>query len=75
MGSLGISALCKDVGVDADNDVVVLIFAQKCEASRMGFFSLEEFDNGMRALKYALSNVFHCCVYCDICVRFCRAYV
>jgi hypothetical protein len=45
------AALCNDVGVDADTDVVVLVFAHKCEARRMGYFSFDEFNKGMKALE------------------------
>jgi hypothetical protein len=50
IGPNGIAALFNACGIDAESDEITLVFAQQCGATRLGFFSKEEFLNGMRAL-------------------------
>jgi len=49
IGPEGIEQLCKDIGVDPE-DVLVLVLAWHLNATRMGFFSKEEFINGLQKL-------------------------
>lgn len=49
IGPDGIEQLCKDLGVDPE-DVLVLVFAWHLNAQRIGFFSKEEFITGMQKL-------------------------
>lgn len=46
----GIEAFFKDVGVDAEKDIVVILVAQYCEAQSMGEFSKAEFIKGSTVL-------------------------
>jgi DCN1-like protein 4/5 len=49
IGPEGVESLCKDLGVDPE-DVVVLVFAWHLNAQSMGFFKREEFINGLQKL-------------------------
>lgn len=49
IGPDGIEQLCKDLGVDPD-DVLVLVLSWHLNAQRMGFFSKAEFTNGLQKL-------------------------
>jgi DCN1-like protein 4/5 len=49
IGPEGIEQLCKDISVDPE-DVLVLVLAWHLNAQRMGFFSKPEFVNGMQKL-------------------------
>jgi len=49
IGPEGIEQLCKDIGVDPE-DVLVLVLAWHLNAQRMGFFSKTEFINGLQKL-------------------------
>jgi len=49
IGPEGIEQLCKDIGVDPE-DVLVLVFAWHLNAQRMAFFSKEEFLSGLQKL-------------------------
>jgi len=49
IGPEGIEALCRDIGVDPEN-VVVLVLAWHLNAQSMGYFKKEEFTNGLQAL-------------------------
>lgn len=49
IGPEGVEQLCKDIGVDPE-DVLVLVFAWHLNAQRMGFFGKDEFINGLQKL-------------------------
>jgi len=49
IGPEGIEQLCKDINVDPE-DVLVLVLAWYLNAQRMGFFSKEEFTTGLQKL-------------------------
>jgi len=49
IGPEGVEQLCKDIGVDPE-DVLVLVFAWHLNAQRMGFFSKDEFVTGLQKL-------------------------
>jgi len=49
IGPEGVEQLCKDIGVDPE-DVLVLVFAWHLNAQRMGFISKEEFLTGLQKL-------------------------
>jgi hypothetical protein len=49
IGPEGIETLCRDIGVDPEN-VVVLVLAWHLNAQSMGYFKKEEFINGLQAL-------------------------
>jgi len=49
IGPEGIEQLCKDIGVDPE-DVLVLVLAYHLNAQRMGFFSKTEFISGLQKL-------------------------
>ncbi|KAK9740514.1 hypothetical protein RND81_03G041700 [Saponaria officinalis] len=46
----GIEALCSDVEVDHTN-VSILMLAWKIQAERQGYFTLEEWRKGLKALR------------------------
>eukprot|EP00270_Netrium_digitus_P018296 TRINITY_DN6936_c0_g1_i1.p1 TRINITY_DN6936_c0_g1~~TRINITY_DN6936_c0_g1_i1.p1 ORF type:complete len:250 (+),score=53.42 TRINITY_DN6936_c0_g1_i1:182-931(+) len=50
IGPEGVELLCSDLGVDP-TDIRVLMLAWKLQAARMGFFSQEEWNRGMRAMR------------------------
>eukprot|EP00898_Chlorokybus_atmophyticus_P001945 jgi/Chlat1/2751/Chrsp187S02930 len=50
IGPDGVEALCSDLGV-SPGDLSVLLFAWKLGAERMGYFSLEEWRRGLRAMR------------------------
>eukprot|EP00005_Dracoamoeba_jomungandri_P005704 CAMPEP_0174250592 /NCGR_PEP_ID=MMETSP0439-20130205/723_1 /TAXON_ID=0 /ORGANISM="Stereomyxa ramosa, Strain Chinc5" /LENGTH=275 /DNA_ID=CAMNT_0015330713 /DNA_START=41 /DNA_END=868 /DNA_ORIENTATION=+ len=54
IGPDGIIRFCKDLHVDPE-DVVLLVFAQKLDASEMGFFTKEEFMEGLE--KYGVDSL------------------
>jgi len=49
IGPEGIEALCRDIGVEPEN-VVVLVLAWHLNAQSMGYFRKEEFINGLQTL-------------------------
>jgi len=49
IGPEGIEALCKDIGVEPDN-VVMLVFAWHLNAQSMGYFKKDEFITGLQTL-------------------------
>jgi len=49
IGPEGVEQICKDIGVDPE-DVLVLVFAWHLNAQRMGFFTKEEFLAGCQKL-------------------------
>jgi len=49
IGPEGIESLCKDLGVDPE-DVVMLVLAWYLNAQTMGYFKKEEFINGFQKL-------------------------
>jgi DCN1-like protein 4/5 len=49
IGPEGIEQLCKDIGVDPE-DVLVMVLAWHLNAQRMGFFSKAEFISGLQKL-------------------------
>jgi len=49
IGPAGIEKFCADLGVDPE-DVVVLVFAWKINASEMGYFHKEEFVKGLEGM-------------------------
>ncbi|CAM6037755.1 unnamed protein product [Sphagnum compactum] len=50
IGPDGIEALCQDLGV-SPTDIRVLLLAWKLQASRQGYFSLDEWRRGMKAMR------------------------
>lgn len=50
IGPEGIEALCDDLGV-SPTDFKVLLLAWKLQAARQGYFSLEEWRKGLRAMR------------------------
>ncbi|KAL2642127.1 hypothetical protein R1flu_009714 [Riccia fluitans] len=50
IGPEGIEALCQDLGL-APTDIQVLLLAWKLQASRQGYFSLEEWRKGLKAMR------------------------
>lgn len=51
----GIETLCSDVGVD-HTDLRILMLAWKMKAERQGYFSLEEWRRGLKALRVDTIN-------------------
>jgi len=49
IGPEGVESLCRDVGVDPEN-VVVLVLAWHLNAQSMGYFKRDEFVNGLQSL-------------------------
>jgi len=49
IGPEGVEALCRDIGVEPE-DVVVLVLAWHLNAQSMGYFKKEEFISGLQAL-------------------------
>ncbi|XP_024381583.1 uncharacterized protein [Physcomitrium patens] len=50
IGPDGIEALCEDLGV-SPTDIKVLLLAWKLQAARQGYFSLEEWRKGLKAMR------------------------
>eukprot|EP00850_Spirogloea_muscicola_P018924 SM000179S03396 [mRNA] locus=s179:67585:69392:- [translate_table: standard] len=50
IGPDGVEALCQDLGV-APTDIRILLLAWKLQASQMGYFTLDEWRRGMKALR------------------------
>lgn len=50
IGPEGIEQLCRDLGVEP-TDIRILLFAWKLQAGRQGFFTLEEWRKGLKALR------------------------
>ncbi|CAM6098734.1 unnamed protein product [Calypogeia fissa] len=50
IGPEGVEALCRDLGV-SPTDIQVLLLAWKLQASRQGYFSLEEWRKGLKAMR------------------------
>jgi DCN1-like protein 4/5 len=50
IGPEGVEALCQDLNL-APTDVQVLLLAWKLQASRQGYFSLEEWRKGMKVMR------------------------
>ncbi|CAM6011891.1 unnamed protein product [Sphagnum balticum] len=50
IGPDGIEALCQDLGV-SPTDIRILLLAWKLQASRQGYFSLDEWRRGMKAMR------------------------
>jgi DCN1-like protein 1/2 len=51
IGEEGIARFFKDLGVDAENDPVTLLFAWQCGAKTLGEFTRDEFLSGLRTLR------------------------
>ncbi|OAE26540.1 hypothetical protein AXG93_3817s1020 [Marchantia polymorpha subsp. ruderalis] len=50
IGPEGIEALCQDLGL-SPTDIQVLLLAWKLQASRQGYFSLDEWRRGLKAMR------------------------
>eukprot|EP00249_Psilotum_nudum_P017696 c26446_g1_i2 orf=240-917(+) len=50
MGPEGVEQLCHDLGVEP-TDIRVLLLAWKLQAARQGYFSLEEWRKGLKAMR------------------------
>ena len=51
IGEEGIGRLFKELGVDADNDIVTMLFAWQCGAKTLGEFTRDEFLTGLKTLR------------------------
>eukprot|EP00245_Coleochaete_scutata_P013975 TRINITY_DN5826_c0_g1_i1.p1 TRINITY_DN5826_c0_g1~~TRINITY_DN5826_c0_g1_i1.p1 ORF type:complete len:220 (+),score=58.85 TRINITY_DN5826_c0_g1_i1:167-826(+) len=50
IGPSGVENLCQDLGIDT-SDVRILLLAWKLQASRQGYFTHEEWQKGMKAMR------------------------
>ncbi|KAH7285511.1 hypothetical protein KP509_33G031400 [Ceratopteris richardii] len=50
IGPEGIEQLCRDLGVEP-TDIKILLLAWKLQAARQGYFSLEEWRRGLKAMR------------------------
>lgn len=56
IGPDGIEAFCKDLGVNPE-DPVMLVLAYKMDAKQMGYFTRKEWNKGLQDLQYVfISN-------------------